>query len=164
MKKPLLASLLMVLIPVIYMATFSLKSALVTVLFVALSILISEFTHRLISSQSRLDELHRRLSEKVKTLLERDLESELFKLSSKVEDGIKRDIEAINSETDSKMKSLDFRKAIPAIFFLINALILFFMKNELLVAEGDALIGIGAMMVLAHLAAFTPAPLSRVVR
>jgi len=164
MKKPLLASLLMALIPVIYMATFNLKSALVTALFVALSVLVREFTRSRISSQSRLDELHRKLSERVRALLERDLESELFKLSSKVEDEIKRDLEAINSETDSRMKSFDLRAAIPAILFLINALILFSIKSESLLTEKEGLFGIGAMMVLAHLTAFTPAPLPRVVR
>ncbi|MFM7463828.1 MAG: hypothetical protein ACKO29_07150 [Actinomycetota bacterium] len=92
------------------------------------------------------------------------MESELFKLSSKVEDEIKRDLEAINSETDSRMESFDLRAAIPAIFFFINAFILFSIKSESLLTEKEGLFGIGAMMVLAHLTAFTPRPLPRVVR
>jgi ABC-type transport system involved in cytochrome bd biosynthesis fused ATPase/permease subunit len=162
MRKPLLLSFLMALIPVIYMAKFSLNSAVVTAVIVILSLLSNELIQRRRSSRLLGDEPHRRLSEKVRALVERDLESELFNLSSQVEEELKRDLEEISADKGISTRSFDLIKVIPALLFFSNALILFSLNKDLDLLEAH--FAIASMVVLAHLGAITSTPPSKNLR
>ncbi|MFZ9250485.1 MAG: hypothetical protein ACO23J_05830, partial [Candidatus Nanopelagicaceae bacterium] len=101
-------------------------------------------------------ELHQKISKSVKSLIERDLESELFNLSSQVEEEIKTNLQGIDATADLAQKFRNFAVITPVLIFLLNALFLFYVSKELAILNKEAILAMSAMMLLAHLGAITP--------
>ena len=161
MRKRLLRSLLISCLPLIYMAKLNVSSTLFTAAAVIISILVTEFTRSRISSQSTSGELHQKISKSVKSLIERDLESELFNLSSQVEQEIKTNLQGIDATADLAQKFRNFAVITPVLMFLLNALFLFYMSKELALLNKEEILAMSAMMLLAHLGSITPTDFRR---
>jgi hypothetical protein len=134
------------------MATLNLDAALVTAVAVTVSLLVSRFSPSRISAQT--SELHKKLAQNVEALIERDLESELFNLSSLVEEEVNSDLNQIEKSVEPK-KSINFFILAPVLIMLLNAMIIFFFGKELIIVGSEALIGVGSAMLSAHLAIMT---------
>lgn len=156
MRKQLLYKAVLAIPPLAYMATVELRLMLVTSAAVMISILAIGLISSRKISQSYKAELSERLARRVRALVDRDLESEIFNLSSQVEAEIKRDLDEIDASLKIDEKSLNLKSLIPISIFVINGLILFFISDKIALENDEAILALGSMMVLAHLSSITP--------
>lgn len=156
MRKQLLYKAVLALPSLAYMATVDLRLTLVTSAAVMISILAIGFISSRKISQSYKAELSERLSRRVRALVDRDLESEIFNLSSQVEAEIKRDLDEIDASLKIDEKSLNLNALIPISTLVLNGLILFFISDKIALENDETLFALGSMMVLAHLSSITP--------
>ena len=156
MRKQLLYKAVLAIPPLAYMATVELRLMLVTSAAVMISILAIGLISSRKISQSYKAELSERLARRVRALVDRDLESEIFNLSSQVEAEIKRDLDEIDASLKIDEKSLNLKALIPISIFVINGLILFFISDKMALGNDEAIFALGSMMVLAHLSSITP--------
>ena len=156
MRKQLLYKAVLAIPPLAYMATVELRLMLVTSAAVMISILAIGLISSRKISQSYKAELSERLARRVRALVDRDLESEIFNLSSQVEAEIKRDLDEIDASLKIDEKSLNLKALIPISIFVINGLIPFFISDKIALENDEALFALGSMMVLAHLSSITP--------
>jgi len=156
MRKQLLYKAVLAIPPLVYMATVEFRLMLVTNAAVMISILAIGLISSRKISQSYKAELSERLARRVRALVDRDLESEIFNLSSQVEAEIKRDLDEIDASLKIDEKSLNFKTLIPISIFVINGLILFFISDKIALENDETLFALGSMMVLAHLSSITP--------
>ena len=156
MRKQLLYKAVLAIPPLAYMATVELRLMLVTSAAVMISILAIGLISSRKTSQSYKAELSERLARRVRALVDRDLESEIFNLSSQVEAEIKRDLDEIDASLKIDEKSLNLKALIPISIFVINGLILFFISDKIALENDETLFALGSMMVLAHLSSITP--------
>lgn len=156
MRKQLLYKAVLAIPPLAYMATVELRLMLVTSAAVMISILAIGLISSRKISQSYKAELSERLARRVRALVDRDLESEIFNLSSQVEAEIKRDLDEIDASLKIDEKSLNLKALIPISIFVINGLILFFISDKIALENDETLFALGSMMVLAHLSSITP--------
>jgi hypothetical protein len=156
MRKQLLYKAVLAIPPLAYMATVELRLMLVTSAAVMISILAIGLISSRKTSQSYKAELSERLARRVRALVDRDLESEIFNLSSQVEAEIKRDLDEIDASLKIDEKSLNLKALIPISIFVINGLIPFFISDKIALENDEALFALGSMMVLAHLSSITP--------
>jgi len=156
MRKQLLYKAVLAIPPLAYMATVELRLMLVTSAAVMISILAIGLISSRKISQSYRAELSERLARRVRALVDRDLESEIFNLSSQVEAEIKRDLDEIDASLKIDEKSLNLKALIPISIFVINGLILFFISDKIALENDETLFALGSMMVLAHLSSITP--------
>ncbi len=156
MRKQLLYKAVLAIPPLAYMATVELRLMLVTSAAVMISILAIGLISSRKISQSYRAELSERLARRVRALVDRDLESEIFNLSSQVEAEIKRDLDEIDASLKIDEKSLNLNALIPISIFVINGLILFFSSDKIALENDEAILALGSMMVLAHLSSITP--------
>lgn len=156
MRKQLLYKAVLAIPPLVYMTTVELRLMLVTSAAVMISILAIGLISSRKISQSYKAELSERLARRVRALVDRDLESEIFNLSSQVEAEIKRDLDEIDASLKIDEKSLNLKALIPISIFVINGLILFFISDKIALENDEAIFALGSMMVLAHLSSITP--------
>ena len=156
MRKQLLYKAVLAIPPLAYMATVEFRLMLVTSAAVMISILAIGLISSRKISQSYKAELSERLARRVRALVDRDLESEIFNLSSQVEAEIKRDLDEIDASLKIDEKSLNLKALIPISIFVINGLILFFISDKIALENDEAIFALGSMMVLAHLSSITP--------
>jgi len=156
MGRRLLITVMISIIPVTYLATLDLVSALVTAIAVTISNLGSGVLQSHLSSRSTTQEMHQKLSRSVSALVDRDLESEIFKLSSQVEEKIKTELHSIDSEEELGQKSFKLAVFFPVLIFLLNALFLFVISKDSILRNDETVLGIGSMLILAHLSPLTP--------
>jgi len=156
MRKQLLYKAVLAIPPLAYMATVELRLMLVTSAAVMISILAIGLISSRKISQSYKAELSERLARRVRALVDRDLESEIFNLSSRVEAEIKRDLDEIDASLKIDEKSLNLKALIPISIFVINGLILFFISDKIALDNDEAIFALGSMMVLSHLSYITP--------
>lgn len=156
MRKQLLYKAVLAIPPLAYMATVELRLMLVTSAAVMISILAIGLISSRKISQSYKAELSERLARRVRALVDRDLESEIFNLSSQVEAEIKRDLDEIDASLKIDEKRLNLKALIPISIFVINGLILFFISDKIALENDETLFALGSMMVLAHLSSITP--------
>lgn len=156
MRKQLFYKAVLAIPPLAYMATVELRLMLVTSAAVMISILAIGLISSRKISQSYKAELSERLARRVRALVDRDLESEIFNLSSQVEAEIKRDLDEIDASLKIDEKRLNLKALIPISIFVINGLILFFISDKIALENDETLFALGSMMVLAHLSSITP--------